>query len=172
MEPTLQKLFSALETQRQGLIEELKSLSSEKLNHNVKGKWSVSEIVGHLIQAETLSSGYIYKKINAINEVGNTGLWGEMKLWVFIISQRLPLKYKAPKSLGDRPKSYPDVQAVMNDWNNNRQQLEKLLEKFSADDLKKKIYRHPVMGRCNIVHCLIFFREHTIHHYPQIKRQV
>ena len=112
------------------------------------------------------------KKINAINEVNNSGIWSEIKLNFFIVSQRLPLKYKAPKNLGERPKSYSDFKTLAVDWSESRQQLKMFLEKFPKDGLKKKIYRHPVMGRCNVIHALIFFREHIIHHYPQITRQL
>ena len=172
MQFVLKNYFEPLEKQRKKLLDELRNLGPEQLNKSRNNKWSVGQIVGHLITAEELSIGYINKKINAINNVGNTGLWGELKLLAFIVSQRLPLKYKAPAYMGELPKSYADVQALAADWDATRAGLKKLLEKFPADGLKKKIYRHPVMGRCNMVHGLIFFREHIIHHYPQIQRQL
>lgn len=172
MNSLLTKYFVALETQRGKLLEEIKKASSGQINQQIKGKWSISQIASHLIAAEQLSVSYINKKINAINEVGNTGLLGELKLLFFIVSQRLPLKYKAPKTLGEQPRSYPDFAELEKDWDETRQQLKFLLEKFPEVGLKKKIYRHPVMGRCNIIHALISFREHINHHYPQIKRQL
>ena len=172
MDTTLEKLFSSLEDQRKNLLTEIQSINAEKLNHRTNNKWSISEIVGHLVTAERLSVGYINKKINAINEVDNTGLVGEIKLLVFILSQRLPIKYKAPANLGDKPKSYPDLATLENDWVETRQEMKKLLEGFPSTGLKKEIYRHPVMGRSNIGQALIFFREHIIHHYPQIRRQL
>ncbi len=172
MNSSLEKLLSSLEKQKEALLRELRGAPTTQLNHRINRKWSINQIAGHLITAEQLSVGYINKKINAINAVGNTGLLGEIKLWMFIISQRLPLKYKAPKNLGEQPKTYPDVASLEKDWNDARVELRKLLERFPSNGLNKKIYRHPVMGRCNIVHALIFFREHIIHHYPQIKRQL
>ena len=172
MNSNLEKLFNTLEAQRAALMSELKSINNDRLNSHVPGKWSINQIVGHIVTAEQLSVGYINKKINAINEVGNTGIYGELKLGLFIASQRLPLKYKAPKNLGEQPKAYSDSIALEADWNQTRQDLKLLLEKLPDSGLKKKIYRHPVMGRCSILHALIFFREHIIHHYPQIKRQL
>jgi uncharacterized damage-inducible protein DinB len=170
--PLLASLFQTLELQQKDLIAELEQLPNEHLNRSVNKKWSISQVAGHLIQAERMSIGYMSKKINAIKDVGNTGLWGEVKLWVFIISQRLPLKYKAPKNLGEKPPSYSDFSALEKDWNEARQALKAFLETVPDWGLRKKIYRHPVMGRCSVVHCLKFFREHIIHHYPQIKRQL
>ena len=172
MNPTAQKVFNYIEDQRSELLVQLNGISPEKLNASRNGKWSISQIMGHLVTSEQLSLSYMTKKINAINEVGNSGLWGEFKLWLFILTQRLPLKYKAPKNLVDNPKAYPDFSSLEKDWNESRQQLKLFLEKFPADGLKKKIYRHPIMGRCNLIHALVFFREHLIHHYPQIKRQL
>jgi DinB superfamily len=172
MDASLQKLFSSIEQQRASLLGELKSAKPDSLVQGKNDKWSVSQIVRHLIIAERLSIGYINKKINAINEVGNTGMLSELKLVIFIVSQRLPIKYKAPASLGDQPTDYADMDALEKDWDDARADLKKLLENFPASGLKKKIYRHPVMGRCNILHALIFFREHIIHHWPQIKRQL
>lgn len=172
MDSKLEKIYSSLEIQRAGLFAEIKTLSREKLNHKVNQKWSISEIAGHLITAERMSVGYINKKINAIETVGSTGLLGELKLLLLIISQRAPIKYKAPSTLGDKPKPYSDVTTLEKDWTESRIELKNLLENFPSSGLKKKIYRHPVMGRCNIIHALIFFREHIIHHYPQIKRQL
>jgi hypothetical protein len=168
----LEVLFQSLEQQRSNLLTELKSTSADGLNHSRNDKWSISQIVGHLVQAERMSVGYMGKKINAIQEVDDTGLWGEIKLWVFIVSQRAPLKYKAPKNLGDTPPFYSDFNELERDWNEARQSLKQFLETVPDWGLNKMIYRHPVMGRCNVVHALKFFREHVIHHYPQIKRQL
>ena len=172
MNESLQEIFSSIEQQRATLLQELKSATPETLVHSKNEKWSTSQIARHLITAERLSVGYINKKINAIGEVENTGLLSELKLWIFIVSQRLPIKYKAPATLGDQPTNYLSIEALEKDWDDARADLKKLLENFPSTGLKKKIYRHPVMGRCNIVHALIFFREHTIHHWPQIKRQL
>lgn len=172
MNPRLQELFDQIEEQRLYLLTEIRPVSEERLNHSRNRKWSISQIAGHLISAEQLSLSYMAKKINAIDEVGNTGILGELKLLVFQASQRLPLKYKAPKSLGEQPKSYQNFNSLELDWNQSREQLKVFLEKIPSNGLKKKIYRHPVMGRCNIIHALVFFREHIIHHYPQIKRQL
>jgi hypothetical protein len=168
----LEPLFQSLEQQRNDLLAELKSTSADALNHAQNNKWSISQIAGHLIQAERMSVGYMSKKINAIKEVDDTGLWGEMKLWVFIVSQRVPLKYKAPTNLGEMPPSYADFSALEKDWNESRLSLKQFLETVPDWGLNKMIYRHPVMGRCSVVHALKFFREHIIHHHPQIKRQL
>lgn len=172
MKTQLLELFSSIEIQRETLINQLRDISHDKLNTSTSNKWSINQIISHIITSERLSLSYMTKKINAIDEVGNTGIWGEIKLFIFIVSQRVPLKNKAPKVLGEKPSLYPDINSLEQDWIQVRHQLKMFLEKFPSHELRKKIYRHPVMGRCNVVHALKFFREHIIHHYPQIKRQL
>src|SRR5262245_25235293 len=94
--PILETHFESLEQQRKKLLNEIQLLTPDQLNRSVNNKWSISQIIGHIVSSEALSVGYINKKINAINEVSNTGIWGEVKLLAFILSQRLPFKYKAP----------------------------------------------------------------------------
>jgi uncharacterized damage-inducible protein DinB len=169
---TLETLYNQLESQRVALLAQLKTVNPTHLNKNNAGKWSISEVIGHLVQAERMSTAYMSKKINAIDQVGNTGLLNEIMLGVFIVSQRLPLKYKAPKNLGDKPPSYTDVDQLQTDWDAARQSLKQFLETVPDSGINKKIYRHPIMGRCSVVHALKFFREHLIHHRPQIMRQL
>lgn len=172
MNAQLNSLFQLLEEQRAALLKPLQTLTPEHLNRSLNQKWSISQVAGHVVQAEKMSLAYMSKKINAINEVGNTGLLNELVLGVFIISQRLPLKYKAPKNLGDKPPAYADVIALEQDWNASRQTLKLFLETIPDRGIHKKIYRHPIMGRCSVIHALKFFREHLIHHQPQIMRQL
>jgi hypothetical protein len=51
-----------------------------------------------------------------------------------------------------------------------RNELKTMLEKFGDDQLKRKIYKHVIAGKLNILQTLLFFREHVIHHQQQIKR--
>ncbi|HRF34344.1 MAG TPA: hypothetical protein PLM56_12645, partial [Cyclobacteriaceae bacterium] len=55
-------------------------------------------------------------------------------------------------------------------WSKTRMELKELLDRISDDQLKRKIYKHPVVGKLNMVQTVRFFREHIIHHTPQIKR--
>jgi hypothetical protein len=127
-------------------------------------------VIAHLITAERLSIQYLHKKIQAINEVENTGLLEELKMVVLIISQRLPFKFKAPKVVVENTKPYASLQELEKEWTAVRNELKIVLEKFNDDQLKRKIYKHVVAGKLNIQQTLLFFREHIIHHQQQIKR--
>jgi uncharacterized damage-inducible protein DinB len=166
----LQQIFDSLETQRHQLSASLSSLAAEKLNQQPQNGWSINQVIAHLITAERLSIQYLHKKIQAINEVENTGLLEELKMIVLIISQRLPFKFKAPKVVVENTTSSSSLPQLEQEWNAVRNELKTVLEKFNEDQLKRKIYKHVVAGKLNIQQTLLFFREHIIHHKRQIKR--
>ena len=170
MNPSLQRLFNTLEVDRQRLLEKVSKLSLEQFNRAAPGKWSTSQILAHLLTAERLSLQYMNKKILGIHDAGNTGIGEEIKMVLLKISQRLPLKFKAPKAVIENTPLYSSVRELKADWDKERAELKGLLEKFNDTQIKKKIYRHLRVGLLNIQHALIFFREHYFHHWPQIKR--
>jgi hypothetical protein len=86
------------------------------------------------------------------------------------ISQRLPLKYKAPSILAESEAEMLSLAEITARWNMVRNDLRIFLEKWEDRHVKKKIYKHAVSGRLNMVHAVSFFREHAMHHLPQIKR--
>lgn len=172
MNSKLERLFNSLENQRAVLLNQLKTLSSEQLHYAPEGKWSVSQILAHIITGEKLSVQYLNKKILGIHEAKNSGFIEEVKMIVLKLSQRLPFKFKAPRSVVEKTPSYQDLQDLIIEWNQVRGELKILLEKFQDDQIRKKVYRHVRAGLLNVQHALMFFSEHIVHHTPQINRLI
>lgn len=168
----LQHLFDALETDRKNLLSMIETLPADAQQYAPEGKWSIRQILAHIISAERLSVLYLNKKILGIKEVDNTGLWEEIKMVFLQVSQRLPLKFRAPRTLVEQTPVYTSFDELVVDWDKTRAELKVLLEKFDDTQIRKRIYKHIRAGRLNIQHALIFFREHIIHHTPQINRLI
>lgn len=169
MNNTLLTLFDLLETQRNELLNLVSPLSNEQLNAHPEGKWSIAQVLSHIIASERLSVNYLNKKILGIKEAPDTGLIEELKMIILIISQRLPLKFKAPKVVAENTLSYQTAEQVKEAWEKTRNDLKETLTRFQDDQLNRKVYKHPIAGMFNIKQSLRFFREHIIHHTPQIK---
>ncbi len=171
MDRTFQKLFESLESQRHALMSSFQNLSVEKLNHHTPGKWSINQIVAHLITAERMSLNYLQKKINGIHEAENSGFGEEIKMAFLMASQRLPgLKFKAPRVVVENTPAGSDLDSLLKEWETLRKELNFFLDKIPAGSEKKLIYKHVRAGRLSTIHALKFFREHIIHHTPQIKK--
>jgi len=166
---SLQKKFDQLEVQRSDLQQLYSLLPQEKLNSHPDGKWSIAQIISHLIASERTSVNYLNKKILGINQAPSTGIVEAVKMIIFIISQRLPLKYKAPKVIAEKTEQFDTVEKLNAEWKKTRAELAAVLERFQDDQLQRKIFRHPVVGLINIQQALRFLSEHTRHHTPQVK---
>ena len=166
----LQKLFTLLEKDRDSLFAEVEKLTAEQFQKSVDGKWSVQQIITHVWTAEKLSLQYMQKKVKGIDSAENTGIAEEFKMILLIISQRLPFKFKVPKGMDEITPTNLNLDQIKLQWANDRLQLKSFLEQIKNDQLKKKIYRQPRAGLLNVKQALIFFREHNIHHQPQIKK--
>jgi hypothetical protein len=111
------------------------------------------------------------KKIQGIEQASKSGLMEEVKFGLLKISQRLPgLKFKAPRRVVENTMLYKDLASIESEWKTTRADLHKLLSHMHENHLDRLIYKHPVAGYLNVQQALKFFREHIIHHTPQLKR--
>jgi uncharacterized damage-inducible protein DinB len=165
----LAQLFNTLETQRAELLSLVKGISMETIRKQPHSKWSIAQVISHLIASEQLSVRYLNKKILGVDTAPKTGVTEEFKMIVLKISQRLPFKFKAPKVVVESTPVYESMEQLTDAWNKSRVELKTVLEKFQDNQINRKVYKHPFAGMLNIQQALVFFREHIIHHTPQIK---
>ncbi len=172
MHPRLEHLYTDLEKQREKLLTPLRELKNEKLNHHLSEKWSINQIIAHLIAAERLSVMYLNKKMQGAETAEDTGLAEDIKMLLLIASQRLPMKFKVPKVVLENTSQERDFKKLELEWISVRADLKKTLNSVKATHLKRKIYKHVRAGMLNIQHAVKFLREHVGHHIPQIKKQL
>jgi uncharacterized damage-inducible protein DinB len=170
----LQELYDNIENQKTAVFDLIAGLSDEQLNQQPPtGKWSISQIISHLIVAERLSLNYVQKKIQGVDKLKDSGLAEELKMIVLKVSQRIEgIKFKAPQHVVDHTIVYSNVEELKSEWMKTRKDFRQLLEQIDDKHLKRKIYKHAVAGYLNIQHAVMFFREHATHHIPQIRKLV
>ncbi|MBY0434086.1 MAG: DinB family protein [Cyclobacteriaceae bacterium] len=172
MHPSFQSVFDKIEAQRKTLLSSLESVSEEQFNQTPgPGKWSLAQVLSHLISSEKLSLLYMQKKVQGIESLKDSGLLEEIKINLLKISQRTPaIKFRAPKVVVNNTKQFHDFVTVRNEWDKVRQDIYTFLDKVPAPLYKRKIYKHPLAGYLNAHQCLTFFGEHILHHTPQIRK--
>jgi hypothetical protein len=126
--------------------------------------------VAHLIYAEEISLAYMKKKAQGIDTAGDSGLRESVKMFVLKVSQRLPLKFKAPQVLAQSQPEQLSLDELTVRWHVVRSSLHEFTGSLMDSYLKRKIYKHPIAGKLNVVQAIAFMREHVNHHLPQIKR--
>jgi hypothetical protein len=167
----LRTLYELLENDRKQLMVELSKTSIEKLAMRPsKDKWSINEILTHLLTSEQLTIRYLKKKSLGVKQLRNSGLGENLRYAILKISQRLPLKYKAPEHVLSNTPDALLLPQLETSWDETRRDLADFLDSIADENVYKLIYKHPLAGRFDVIQCLLFMREHYHHHLPQIKR--
>jgi uncharacterized damage-inducible protein DinB len=170
MNTELLQIFKKLEKDREQLLNSLTHLSPEQYHRNVHGKWSASQILTHLLTSERLALIYMKKKSRGLASLNNSGWLEPIKLFLLQVSQRLPIRYKAPKPILDHTPPALGFDELKEQWSTSRMELKIFLETIDEENVRKMIFKHPVAGRFNATQGLTFLHEHMLHHLPQIKR--
>jgi hypothetical protein len=167
----LQTVYDALQQQREAVLAQVKLADKSIFTHSpAPGKWSLSQILTHLMTAEKLSVGYMKKKVQAADHLKNAGLAEAFRLWTLTIAQRVPLKYKAPRVVTDNTPNDLPLDELIRQWDQVRDDLATLLANLDEKNLNKVIYRHPIAGRLSAHQAVVTLIEHFAHHKPQIER--
>ena len=171
MNAEIEKHFSRIEAEREELLALASKIDPEVfLTPPRAGKWPPSQVLLHLVTAEDLSVKYLEKKTLGLKSLGNSGLFGTVRSGLLKIFQRLPLKYKTSRRMLELLPEPAPIAEVARRWDAVRKALRNVLERFGEGDEKKKVFRHPIAGRLNILQTMSFFNEHMKHHLPQIER--
>lgn len=146
------------------------NISNDKANRKpADDKWSINEIIYHISHAELAIVNYIYKKAAAPKESPKAGF----KSWYRTLLLRLALKssrkFKAPKVL-DQPNGPYDKEELINEWRTIRNKLENILNQIADEDIYRQLFKHPVVGKINLLQTLAFMADHMQRHLDQIKK--
>lgn len=159
-----------LQSSTSTLLKEVSALSSTTYHYKPGiEKWSISQILTHLVTSEKLSVSYMKKKALGMETLDNAGMMEDLKFLALKFSQRIPLKYKAPDVVRNATPTPLSFGELVRTWEEVRSELRDFLDQVQPQDLNKKIYKHPFAGRLSAVHALRFMNEHLIHHRPQIR---
>lgn len=171
MHPYLQPAWRRLEQQRNQLIQQIEPLPDEVFRTKPSDhSWSLAEVMAHIITVEKLSLAYMKKKAQDWSRNNRSGLWSEIRLAVFIASQRLPLKFKAPRVVQQNTPQAMSLQETLAAWEAVRRDMKNFLTSIPEAYKNRFIYRHPQAGRFNARQALVVLYEHANHHLPQITR--
>ena len=153
------------------MLKDVSSLSSVTYHFKpADGKWSISQILTHLLTSERLALAYMKKKSLGASNLENTGVLEWLKFMLLKISQRVPMRYKAPRQVIENtpsPLSYGDL---VRQWEASRLELYQFLAGITEENARKKIFKHPRVGMLDANQGLQFLGEHLRHHRPQILR--
>ena len=170
MKKKCRKIFNRLETQRKENISQYRSLTIEQLRYNPgPGEWNLLQVLRHVVTAEKQSLILIQRSLNREESIAKTGIGSAVRHLLLKLALTLPMKFKAPK-IAEVSEEYPDFEEMIDEWQQVREEIREIIEKYSEEMLGKEIYRHPRAGYLNMKQALEFMEIHTSHHQKQVGR--
>lgn len=169
MHSKIQSKINQLEKDRLTLLNEIEGLNEDQLNYKPNpDKWSIIQVIHHLIKSEKLSVIYIKRKISNKSLLENSNIKSKINAFALKWGLNLPLKFKAPTNVSDVP-DFDTFENVKLKWDKVRNSFSSIINDTSTEVLTKNIFRHPIAGRMNMIGTIEFFDSHFKHHRKQIK---
>lgn len=169
MEPLLERAFARLEATRSKLLDLAASVGDSELNRRPRpDAWSAAQALEHVLLSESLSVGYLRKKMQAGPALPKAGPASALKLLALRAFLASPLRARAPKvsaSVPDQSK-FDDLRTR---WDATRSDLKGLLDGFPPELLGRLVFRHPFVGMLTLPQMLGFLQAHFDHHERQVR---
>lgn len=168
MHPTFVKMFNTLEDDRKGLFLMLKNFPDEKINLKpAEGKWSIVQILFHLVKTERLSVIIIEKELKS-GKNKKAGAESAERGVRLLKAMKSDMQIKAPDILANVPDSY-DIEELRLKWETIRVQLKEILDNLPEEAAYLELYEHPFAGKLSLMQGLDFLHHHFLHHLKQIE---
>ncbi|MFY0625710.1 MAG: DinB family protein [Reichenbachiella sp.] len=163
------ELFEMLEHKKESLLQDLVKEPKENLmTKEAEGKWSVHQVLLHLISSEKGSLGYLKKKSKSTN-LKKINISARFRYSLLNTALKLPIKFKMPSVLS-APKNDVSFDEIILEYSNCRKELKAFLNENSKLYTDKLVFRHPIAGRLSLKQAIQFMNDHFDHHLKQIDR--
>jgi uncharacterized damage-inducible protein DinB len=166
----LLQAFDRMENERQALLKQLEAHSKDMLEKKPDSdSWSVTEVIYHLKIAEEGALKYMHKKLEVGGHSKAKASAGfKQRLLNFMVS--LPIKFKAPK-VAQLPKNAEvSYKQAVQEWNAIRDALKGQYQSVDESVIGNELFKHPAMGKMNLVQSVRFMRQHMQRHIGQIEK--
>lgn len=173
MNPKLELKYLKLEKSRNDLFDELEGLEESMLNcPPAEDKWSINQIIAHLLLVEQLSTDHVARKLEQKEALASSTFTftSTCKRLLMKVVLQSGIKLKAPEKVASVPAT-ASLTELRQQWDEARFKLEDVLTELPYDLLDKCLYKHPYAGPLTISQMLTFFQDHFHHHLAQIQQQ-
>lgn len=154
----------ALDSRRNALLDELASLTPENLARRpVPGKWSILEIVEHLVISEREVVRFPAGPARPRRLKHRFAYWAVF----FVLRFRVRVKVPSPKML---PQGEWSLSEARRQWDENLAQIRAYAAGLGHPELRRAVFRHPVAGPITLGQALTLGLLHLEDHTRQIRR--
>ena len=160
--------MEALETEREGLIQLMRSFDNDALSKSPgQGVWSPLEVLRHIIISEEGSLKYVQKKLSFNPKLPRATYLTDLRYRILLGGIYSPFRFKAPAVVVPEPAEY-DLESLVSQWQNVSEGLQTYLGQIDPRWLDYQVYKHPLAGRLSLVQMVGFLKHHLLRHKKQI----
>lgn len=168
----LLKEFEKMESERLAIVQKMKTHPIAKLDQKPSADaWSVSEVVLHLVVAETASYNYMKKKLELGGHSKAKASAG-IKQWLLSLAISLPIKFKAPKIAEIKEGSNITFDEAEKQWTAIRNAMRSEYNTIDETIIDNELFKHPSAGKLSAMHSVRFMRQHMNRHIKQMERAI
>lgn len=163
----LDKRLQAFDERRRALLDEMEVLDPGKLlARPLPGKWSILEIVEHLVLAERV----VYQDLPEPSQlkVREPGLKHRFLYLIvmFVLRTGIPVGVASPAML---PQGGRDLAELRRLWDENQAWLRAYADSLGPRDIHRAALEHPVAGPISVRQTVVMSRVHLDRHIRQIR---
>ncbi|QSE97976.1 DinB family protein [Fulvivirga lutea] len=171
MNAKVKEKFQSLEYQKEYLLVMTADVSEAQANKKFdEGQWSLAQTLFHLYLVEQKTFEDISKRIKNNQKAENVGIKEKFRHSLLKLFLKLPIKYKAPRTVSEPIPEVVNLEELKSDWANLRESFRLLLSIQTDSQLELKLFKHPRVGYLNLIQTIEFIKAHHKHHLAQIKR--
>jgi uncharacterized damage-inducible protein DinB len=170
MNQKLKQKITDFEQKRSALLNEIESLDESKLNARpIEGKWSVLEIVEHLVIAEREVMGGMrdFEKVGERERTFKNKLL--YRVVMFVLKAGIPVKVPSKKML---PKNELSLEEIRRQWDESQKWFREYVETQDDAGLEKAVFEHPVSGPITVEQAVEMSLAHLNSHTGQIRKRL
>lgn len=168
MHRTLEARLHDWGDQRQRLMDEVQTLSAERLvAKRVPGKWSVIEIVEHLVRADRDVLQGLPNPADLVDRPRGMKDRVRYPIVMFVLACHIPAKVPSPRMMPQGDARLPDLRRQ---WEEMHRWLRSYAEGLDQHSLTRAVFAHPIAGPLTLEQALHMGGLHLATHCRQIRK--
>jgi len=162
--------LASIERKRLALLEDVAALDEEMLTARpLPDKWSIREIVEHLVLAEDDVVGDFSRLDAPDAQPRGIGNYVRYLIVLFILRFRIPVKAPSRAMLPTGGRSMSELRET---WDEHHRRLRTFVAGLTRDGARRAIFRHPISGPLSVSQALLMLDAHLDSHIHQIRRRM
>ncbi|MCX6549869.1 MAG: DinB family protein [Acidobacteria bacterium] len=167
---TLIDRLASIERKRLALLAEVTALDEALLTARpFPGKWSIREIIEHLVLAEDDVVGDFTRLDARAAQPRGFGNQARYLVVMFVLRFRIPVKApsKAMLPTGDR-----SLAELRERWDEHHRRLRSFVAGLTRAGARRAIFKHPIAGPLGVSQAILMSDAHLDSHISQIRSRI